>query len=52
MTMKLETRLEACWRSMRSAPPRSQRAVKLRHEMINLQLKRMKQEIKARGKSK
>jgi hypothetical protein len=50
--MKLEAKLDACWRSMRSARPRSQRAVKLRNEMVTLQLRRLKQEIKTRGTKK
>ena len=48
--MKLEPKLDACWRSLRRAKPRSKRRAKLESEMVNIQLKRLKQEM--RGKQK
>ncbi len=49
--MKLEQKLDACWRSSRRAPPRSRRRVKLEVEMFQIQMKRLKRDIKA-GRAK
>lgn len=45
--MKLEPKLDACWRLLRRAKPRSKRRAKLENEMIDIQLRRLRAEIKA-----
>jgi hypothetical protein len=43
----LNAQLDATWRSAKVAPPRSRRRVKLESVLINIQLKRLKADIKA-----
>lgn len=46
----LNAQLESTWRSAKVAPPRSRRRMKLENELINIQLKRLRQELKGKAK--
>jgi hypothetical protein len=45
--MNLNQKLEACWRSARQAKPRSRRRAKLESELVSIQIKRLRADIKA-----
>lgn len=47
MATNLNEKLDSCWKAARRAPPRSKRRLKLESELVTIQLKRLRQEIKA-----
>jgi len=48
---QLEAKVDACWRLLRRSKPRSKRRTKLESEMVNIQLRRLRAEIRA-GRAK
>lgn len=49
--MNLNAQCESVWRSLKRAKPRSKRATKLQSQLTTIQLKRLKQELKAGKKT-
>jgi hypothetical protein len=47
--MNLNVQCDAVWRCLKRAKPRSKRATRLQSQLVTIQLKRLKQELK-RGK--
>jgi hypothetical protein len=47
--MNLNAQCDSVWRSLKRAKPRSKRRTKLESQLVTIQLKRLKQELK-RGK--
>ena len=48
MRTNLDTKLDTTWKAYRAAKPRSKRRDRLENEMVQLQLKRMRAEMKQR----
>jgi hypothetical protein len=48
--MNLNAQCESVWRSLKRAKPRSKRSTRLQSELITIQLKRIRQELKRRRK--
>jgi hypothetical protein len=46
--MNLNAQCESVWRSLKRAKPRSKRATKLQSQLVTIQLKRMRRELKGK----
>jgi hypothetical protein len=46
--MNLNAQCESVWRSLKRAKPRSKRSNRLQSELVNIQLKRMRRELKGK----
>jgi hypothetical protein len=49
--MNLNAQCESVWRSLKRAKPRSKRSTRLHSELVTIQLKRIRRELKAGKKT-
>jgi hypothetical protein len=48
--MKLNEQCDQTWRSLRRAKPRSKRRTNLERDLVHIQIRRIKQELKGKAK--